>query len=155
MIQEILVEFSPEYLDRIQITPFGTASVGQALGQMVIAKRFNRPTLVFLDGDQSASPGCLLLPGGDAPERVVFSALKNKQWTLLDAKISRNFPDLADACGKAMTITDHHEWVASVASKMHIGNDTLWQAMCGQWAGNCLKKEEAQNIIKPMRESFA
>jgi hypothetical protein len=76
MLQEILVRFAPELLTRVQIVAFGAASVGQALGQMVQAKRFPRPSLVFLDGDQPPSPGCILLPGGDAPERVVFEALR-------------------------------------------------------------------------------
>lgn len=155
MLQEILVQFGKEYLDRIQITPFGAASVGQALGQMVVAKRFNRPTLVFLDGDQSATNGCFVLPGGDAPERVVFAGLKMGRWHLLDAKIARDFSDLADACDKAMTLTNHHEWPSSVASKMHMGNDVLWQNMCGQWAGNCLKRDDAERIIQPIRDLFA
>jgi len=152
MLEEILVEFGSDYLDRIQITSFGAASVGQALGQMVVSKRFNRPTLVFLDGDQPISPGCIALPGGDAPERVIFAALKANRWSLLDATITRSFPELSDACEKAMTIQDHHEWVPSVAKKMHIGNDALWQSMCGQWAGSLLKKEDAEKVIKPIRE---
>jgi predicted ATPase len=91
LLREILVKVAPEIVPRIQIIPYGAASVGQSLGQMTVQRRFPRPSVVFLDGDQSACPGCRLLPGGDAPEIVVFSALKAKQWTLLDSFIMRDF----------------------------------------------------------------
>lgn len=82
MALEILVKFASDLVRRVQIIPFGAASVGKALGQMVTAKRFPRPSLVFLDGDQAESDGCIILPGGDAPERVVFEALKDRSQTL-------------------------------------------------------------------------
>jgi len=154
LIQEIIVNFSPDLMERIQIIPFGAASVGQALGQMVCKKKFPRPSVVFLDGDQAAAPGCILLPGGDAPERVVFEALKKKQWSLLDATISRDFATIADACIRSMTSTDHHEWLISASSKIHIGSDTMWQAMCAQWAGNCLTQTEAELIVNPIKEAL-
>jgi len=34
----------------------------------------------FLDADNAAAPGCVLLPGDDAPERVVFKGLKAGKW---------------------------------------------------------------------------
>ena len=74
MLQEIIGSVDKAMLLRCEIIPFGAASVGMALGQMVSAGRFPRPSLVFLDGDQERTPGCLLLPGDDAPERVVFDA---------------------------------------------------------------------------------
>jgi predicted ATP-dependent endonuclease of OLD family len=155
MLQEIIVNLAPDLMERIRIIPFGSASVGQALGQMVNNKKFPNPSLVFLDGDQAASPGCIILPGGDAPERVIFEALKKKQWTLLDTTVARDFSSLSDACMKAMTSSDHHEWVQLASSKIHIASDTLWQAMCAQWVGNCLSRDEADKIINPIKETLA
>jgi predicted ATPase len=155
MLLEILVKFEPTVLDRVQIIPFGAASVGQALGQMVKQNRFPRPSLVFLDGDQAASDGCLLLPGGDAPERVVFDALRKQRWVLLDTRTRRDFSVLSDACEKAMALSDHHEWLSSAASKVTLGSDTLWQAMCSEWAANCLLPNDAKNISKPIEELLA
>jgi predicted ATPase len=154
MLEEILFNFSQDLLSRVQIIAFGAASVGQALGEMVKAKKFPRPSLVFLDGDQPVSEGCILLPGGDAPERVVFEALKSKQWTLLDAKTSRDFAVLSDACIKSMSSSNHHEWVISAASKVHLAGETLWQAMCAQWAGNCLNKDDAEKIVTQIKEAL-
>lgn len=154
MLQEILVAFAPDLVNRVQIIPFGTASVGQALGLMVKNKRFPRPSVVYLDGDQAASEGCVLLPGGDAPERVVFEALRKNNWTLLDAATSRDFALVADACDRAMASNNHHEWVSSAASKVVLASDTLWQAMCAEWATNCLTKALAEVVISPIRESL-
>jgi predicted ATPase len=78
MLGEILAAHAKELFPRCAIIPYGAASVGQALGQMALQKRFPRPTCVFLDGDNAGADGCILLPGGDAPERVVFEDLKKR-----------------------------------------------------------------------------
>jgi predicted ATPase len=70
LLREIVVAQDRELIKRVQIVAFGAASVGLALGQMIT--RFPRPSIVFLDGDQPSAPGCEILPGQDAPERVVF-----------------------------------------------------------------------------------
>ena len=111
LLREILIKFANERVRRVQILPFGAASVGQALGQMVIHKRFPRPSLVFLDGDQSSHPGCILLPGNDAPERVLFEGLKNVNWGNMHLRLGRHYADIADACAQAMTMENHHDWV--------------------------------------------
>lgn len=154
LLQEILVRFGSDIISRVEITAFGTASVGKALGQMVKGKRFKRTSLIFLDGDQPASDGCILLPGGDAPERVVFEAMRAKRWVLLDAMITREFSKVSDALERAMTTTDHHEWVASAANKLILGSDMLWQTMCAAWVANCLDESEAKKIVEPIREAL-
>lgn len=152
MLREILMQHAPEVASRVQITPFGAASVGQALGLMVTQKRFQRPTLVFLDGDQPATGGTITLPGGDAPERVVFEALKEAKWDILPLRTGRDFSDIQDACSKAMTIGDDHEWVPVTAKSLSLGSDVLWQIFCSTWAANYLPKGEAKAIIDPILE---
>lgn len=154
LIREILMAHSPDISNRVQIIAFGAANVGQSLGQMVKQKRFVRPTLVFLDGDQPLSEGCIALPGGDAPERVVLDALKTAKWALLPLRTGREFPAIEDACARAMTIGDHHEWVMSAAKNLSIGGDVLWQIFCAAWASNCLSKMEAAKIIDPILEAL-
>lgn len=76
LVNEIVTRSSQrDLILRYQVIPYGTANVGRALGLMAKEKRFPRPSIVFLDGDQADSDGCVLLPGGDAPERVVFEGL--------------------------------------------------------------------------------
>ena len=36
--------------------------------------------MVIIDGDEETADGCQILPGDDAPERVVFAELKVQNW---------------------------------------------------------------------------
>ena len=134
MLREIIVAHSADVVQRCLISPFGAASVGKSLGEMVIGKRFPRPTLVFLDGDQPETPGCILLPGGDAPERVVFEALAEHGWEGVAARVGRSHAMLVDFCARAMTFDNHHDWVRLAADDLLLGGLQLWQAMCSIWA---------------------
>jgi predicted ATPase len=148
MLREILVTRVRDNISRIQIIPYGTASVGEALGQIVLNNKFPRPSLVFLDGDQEVAPGCLVLPGGDAPERVVFEDLQKAQWGEVNTRIGRTYAELVDACNRAMTTNDHHEWVDLAANPLALGTDVLWQAMCAEWAYRCLDKHHIDSLIE-------
>lgn len=154
MLAEILAAHAREFFPRCTIIAFGAASVGHALGQMAMQKRFPRPTCVFLDGDNAPAPGCSLLPGGDAPERVVFETLRAEKWGELWTRLGRDIAWVSDACVNAMTLSDHHEWVRHAASTLLCGGDTLWQSMCAEWAKR-LKKEETKPIINTVEEALA
>jgi predicted ATPase len=152
MLMEILAAYDPDLALACQAVPYGAASVGQALGVMVDEQRFPRKTCVFLDGDRGPSRGCLVLPGEDAPERVVFDALSGRGWVGVGARVGREYPALVDACERAMTGSEHHAWVHEAASRLVLGADTLWQAMCAVWAIECLPPAQAQRIAGSIRE---
>ncbi len=147
LLEEILAIKRVELLRRCKIIPYGAASVGQSLGQMVQGQCFPRPSLVFLDADQEQASGCILLPGDDAPERVVFESLKEKGWPEIAERIARSHANLVDAAESAMTLTDHHEWVRVVADKIIVGGNTLWRAMAISWAKHCLKEADGTAIM--------
>lgn len=134
MLAEILAYHGREIFPRCSIVPYGAASVGFELGQMASTNRFVRPTCVFLDGDNSETKGCILLPGGDAPERVVFDQLKSRNYGDLWTRISRDVSLVIDACSRATTLSNHHDWVRVAADHLRCGGETLWQAMCAEWA---------------------
>jgi hypothetical protein len=134
MLNELLTKHAKELYARCTIIPYGAANLGIALGQMVANRRFPRPTCIFLDGDNSDATGCLLLPGGDAPERVVFQELMSARWGGLWTRISRDVSVVQDACTKAMLLGDHHEWLKYAANQLLCGSDSLWHAMCAEWA---------------------
>lgn len=134
MLSELLAMHAKEVFPRCAFVPFGGTNVGYALGHMVAARRFPRPSCVFLDGDTAEGPGCTLLPGGDAPERVVFNGLRTARWGDLWVRIARDISTVDDACTAAMTLGDHHDWVRFAANRLLCGGDTLWQAMCAEWA---------------------
>ena len=154
LLTEILVEQAPHVIQRSRIIPYGAASVGQALGLMVYQGRFPRPSRVFLDGDQATSVGCINLPGDDAPERVVFEGMRAHNWGSIHQRVGRPFANVADACGRAMVVSDHHEWVADAASKLIVSGDILWQAMCSEWARTCLAKDDAVKITQPIEDAL-
>ncbi|HEY4241304.1 MAG TPA: AAA family ATPase [Kofleriaceae bacterium] len=134
MLAELLARHAPEAFVRCDIIPYGAVNVGHALGQMVQHHRFNRPSRVFLDGDSAEAPGCTLLPGVDAPERVVFGALRRVKWEGVWTRIARDYSLVVDVCTQAMILEDHHEWARYAATQLRCGGDTLWQAMCAEWA---------------------
>jgi predicted ATPase len=153
-VLEILAAHAPHLVQRCQTIAYGAASVGQALGIMAAQKRFPRPSNVFLDGDTGPSHGCIVLPGDDPPERVVFDALKKVNWSNAATRTARLFADFSDACNRAMTLEDHHEWVRDAATRLVLGGDTLWQIMCAEWARQCLSPQEANAIIRPIEEGL-
>lgn len=154
MLSEIISAHAPALSRRCRIIPFGAANLGKALGEMAANDRFPRPTCIFLDGDISESRGCVLLPGDDAPERVVFETLAENNWGALHERLGKNFSEVADACAMAMTLDDHHEWVSSAASTLVVPGSYLWQAMCSVWSRDCLLPDEAQRIIQHIDDSL-
>ncbi len=152
VLTEILAAHTPELVARCRTIPYGAASIGRALGDMVAGKKFPNPSCVFLDGDQGSAVGCINLPGDDAPERVVFGALAASNWLELNRRIGRLYPDTIDACNCAMTLGDHHEWVRSAATALVVSGDTLWQAMCAEWASKILPPDAATPITQAVED---
>ena len=95
LLTEIIAARGEHLARRCRLVPFGAANLGRALGEMVANKRFARATCVYSDGDNSSSRGCNLLPGDDAPERVVFEALHKINWGALHHRPSREFSKVA------------------------------------------------------------
>jgi predicted ATPase len=154
MINEIISAHGPELSSRCRVIPFGAANLGRALGEMNANKRFPRPTCIYLDGDNAESSGCTLLPGEDAPERVVFDALNAINWGALPQRLGREYSIVADACSVAMTLADHHQWLNSAGNKLLVPGAHLWQAMCSVWARDCLAHDHAIKIVTPIEDAL-
>ncbi|WP_415977649.1 ATP-dependent nuclease [Bilophila wadsworthia] len=153
-VKEISIYSDKDITSRILVTPFGAASVGISLGQMVSQKRFPRPSVVFLDGDQTLAAGVLILPGNDAPEHVVFESLCEKNWPDIATRLGREPSEVIDALNKAMTLRDHHEWLTAAANPLFVGTHQLWQALCASWVHNCASQEELDNVILPIKDAL-
>lgn len=153
-IEEVVQVFAREFLLRIDVIPYGSASVGKSLGTMVHGKRFKRPTIVTLDGDQDPALGCILLPGSEAPERVVFDRLQTESWPEVAKLIDRSHSDFVDLANAATTLPNHHDWVRHVADGIVIGGNELWRAMVKAY----IKISEPiifKEIIDSVKNSFA
>lgn len=148
LVEELLAKHGEQVIHRCAVVPYGATNVGVSLGQMVNTNRFKRPSIVFLDGDGAPSPGCSMLPGGDAPEQVIFRSLRESGWGNLWSRVARDTGIVKDACAKAMTL-DHHDWVRYAANDMRTSPDALWRSMCAEWAEH-LPTTEADKVIKPI-----
>jgi hypothetical protein len=154
LVSEMLVAKNRDLLSRSKLIPYGAASVGMALGIMGSQKRFPRPSLVFLDGDQEAAAGCILLPGDDAPERVVFESLKSHGWPDIAARIGRGASETIDALNAAMALANHHDWVKSCGDRLTLGGDILWQVMASSWASNCATTAQLETVVQPVSDAL-
>jgi predicted ATPase len=152
LLKEILIKYSPDSVLRCRFICYGSAQVGCSLGQMVNKRLFPKPSCVFLDGDQEAADGCHVLPGGDAPERIVFYGLEAKGWPGIDQRIGRTFPEIADSCKKAITYSNHKEWCRMVAENLIVSADSLWEALCYCWVRYVLMQEEAKETIQAVED---
>lgn len=154
MLSEMIIRADRDILTRCKIIPFGSAQVGISLGLMVAQERFPRPSLVYLDGDQDAGDGCRVLPGGDAPERVVFEALQDAGWPNVAERLGRGPAETIDALNRSMFDPHHHTWVNSVGDALVVGGDTVWQALCSCWAVNCATQVQIEDACQPIRDAL-
>lgn len=154
LVSEMLVRESRELLSRSKVIPFGTASVGMSLGLMNSQNRFPRASVVFLDGDQSPAPGCKLLPGGDAPEIVVFGALQSQGWRDVASMINRRPAETIDALNAAMPLANHHHWVQAAADRLVVGSDILWRALVVSWCNHCASSAEIEAVAGPVQDAL-
>lgn len=154
LVAEILVKADRDLLVRSKLIPFGAASVGIALGQMVANNRFPRASLVFLDGDQSASPGCIILPGEDAPERVVFEGLDESGWPDVAPRIGRGAGETIDALKRSMLLQNHHDWVRQASDELVLGSEILWQALASAWVSNCASDDQVQAVSQAVSDAL-
>lgn len=154
MVAETLLIKDRDLLARVKIIPYGSASVGTALGIMASQSRFPRSSVVYLDGDQAPAPGCTLLPGDDAPERVIYEGLQKVEWKGVSERIGRSFSETVDALNRSMNRSDHHEWIKDAADRLIVGGDILWQALCATWALSCATPEVINGIAQPVQDAL-
>ena len=147
-LKEILSQKRKDLATGVFISSFGAASVGYQLGHMVEGKKFPRAVGVFLDADCAEGVGCCLLPGDDAPERVVFESLAEMGWGDLWTRLRRDVGDVSDACDASLALINHHDWIGEAAKRLTIGNNILWHLLCAEWVEKCLSDRELLRVTR-------
>ncbi|OKP83284.1 AAA family ATPase [Paenibacillus helianthi] len=147
LIEEILAKNNLDHLSRCSIISYGSASVGKSLGMMESQGRFPRPSIIILDADQDSSPGCLLLPGDDAPERQIYDDLSISGWPDVAQNVNRSHSQLVNFTEQAATLPNHHDWIKHTADKLVVGGNELWRAMARSWVKNELRDEATQDLL--------
>lgn len=154
VVKELVIFEEADLSVRMQVIPYGAASVGLSLGMMAQQNRFPRKSMVFLDGDQENSAGIRLLPGEDSPEVAVFEALAKKDWPEVAERLGRTKSQVIDSLSKAMTLSNHHDWLNKSAEPLFVGTTQLWQVMCASWAKNCATASDRAMVLDPIRDTL-
>lgn len=150
-VEEVLAQHRPILSPTTLVSPCGPASVGRALGQMIHARRFAKPTVVLLDADQDPSDGCHVLPGdGLPPERFVFQKVSDANFGSVPEMLKRDYANVSAAINSAMAIDDHHHWLAHVANELRVPAEVVWRAMAAEWASTIATPEELEIVLRPI-----
>ncbi|AKF08976.1 ATP-dependent nuclease [Sandaracinus amylolyticus] len=154
LVREALVIEDEDLARRVQIVKAGASSVVKALGIMVKKKSFPRPCAAIVDGDVGAADGCIVLPGGDAPERVVFAGLKQIGFPDVAMAVGRSHSELVDALENAMTLPDHHDWLQSAGDTVLLGKMELWNAMVRVWLKKCVPAADRAQLVQAIQDTL-
>jgi hypothetical protein len=135
---------------RIRTTPVGPADVVRTMGRLAIQSRLTQKSVAVLDGDQAASEGCLVLPGGDAPEKSVYRAvLASASWQIVGERLGVPAKDVSDATTDALNISNHHAWTAEIARQLSIVRPArVWEAFADVWVKDLLDTGSRKAFVK-------
>lgn len=140
-----------ELLPRIKINPVGPSNVVTLMGQLGANGRLPHKSISILDGDIEVTEGCIGLPGEDAPEKVVFSDLKDAGWPNLDARFGIGAGSLLGYLEDAMLTPDHHTWPSLVGDRVIKSARSVWEILATEWCRTCLSEEDKNRIFEAIR----
>lgn len=143
----------------LSVLPVGSYTVVKNLNDYAMKNKLPYNSVSIVDGDMAEEcPACLHFPGGDAPEKVVFSDLKSCNWGKLDERFGIGAGTLFKHLDDAMLLPDHHEWTNFVGDKVRKSKDVVWDIMTDEWCRQCLSDEVANefvNALKTKIDSFS
>lgn len=153
-LREILAsdQIGQEIIPRIRICPVGPGNAVQMLGELAVDHKLPYKSLAFLDGDYSLHKGCVNLPGNLAPEKVVYEALRSKNWANLPDRFGIGAGNLLSWIEDAMLDPHHHRWNALIGDKIVKSATSVWEILASEWAKSCLdifeRNRVSQTILK-------
>jgi len=123
LLREIIRQKRPDLLRRIKVLPFGDAVAVK--GAVKVLRESNVKAVGVRDGDQPeiAGENLLSLPGGCAPEKLVFLSNQGKQ------QLTDNYQFDLDQLMAAYPETDHHKY-SSEAAKVTGASRKVIEADC-------------------------
>ncbi len=149
LIREIMRQ-SATNLSRIECIEVGPGNVVQALGLLSESSRIPFSSLGILDADMANSPGCIKLPGVEAPEKEVFKSIINNAVAQFSARLDKGESEVRDALMQATTNLDHHKWLEDLEHLIGFSKMYLWQTMSQVYVKECLSSEEKTIILNPI-----
>jgi predicted ATPase len=157
LLREILSSTSEgaELLPRVAIYPVGPANVVKVMGRLASERLLPHKAVSIMDGDKDAGPGCLSLPGGRAPERIVFEELREKQWPELPGRFGIGAGMLLTHLDDAVLEPDHHKWTSMVGDRVVKSKMSVWEILAQQWVKSCLDPAVAKQMASDIRAKFS
>ena len=148
-LREIIAQ-DPEgadLLQRIKITSVGPSNAVVMMGKLADEGRLSHKAIGVIDGDVDESPGCIRLPGNNAPEQVVFEGLRAKNWPNLPQRFGIGAGTLLGYFEDAMLNGDHHRWTTLIGDKIIKSSHSVWETLATEWCRSCLEDDERRFII--------
>lgn len=155
LVRELILKTEPTLLQRIEIIPSGTASVLKTLGQLSNSQKLPFKSVIVLDGDMEDSVGCIKLPGDEAPERVIFNELKDKNWPNLVQRLGIGAGDLFAYLEEAMLEEDHHKWCSMIGDRILKSRTAIWETLVEQWVACCCNPTVRTDFVNVIEERLS
>lgn len=148
-LREILAsnELSSPLLQRISIYPVGAANVVKTMGRLAVDGKLPRKGLGMVDGDHRDEI-CSYLPGEVAPERFVYSQLRDSEWAGLPERFGVGAGTLFTVLEDVMREPNHHKWNALVGDRIRKSSQSVWETMVDEWCKVCLTDAERQRLVE-------
>ncbi|NTZ87115.1 DUF2813 domain-containing protein [Burkholderia metallica] len=146
-LREILASSADtaELIGRITISAVGPSNVVSLIGQLGRNGRLPYRSVAVIDGDHD-DPNCVRLPGDLAPERIVFTQLRERNWPNLPERFGIGAGTLLTALEDAMLAPDHHDWTRLVGDRVHKSSASVWEILANEWSRTCLDAADCQRI---------
>ncbi|WP_329087756.1 MULTISPECIES: ATP-dependent nuclease [unclassified Streptosporangium] len=149
VIDALIRKEMPEILRRIRLLPVGAASTVALLGSLAKKDQLAQRSLAAVDGDQKPSAGCLAIPGGCPPEKVVFGGDDGDAWTEVAQRLGVRPADLLDAVDDARQLENHHPWPGRIAERLgpHVRKSRVWEDAAAVWADRLVDPQERADFV--------
>ncbi|HYH01934.1 MAG TPA: AAA family ATPase [Bacillota bacterium] len=139
-------------LSQVDFSIVGPANVVYLLGNLAENQKLPYKGLGIVDGDYDEAPGCIKLPGTEAPEKVIFGALKELNWPDLPERFGIGAGTLFMYLEDAILNPDHHQWASLIGDKIRMSSISVWNLLVKQWCKHCLTETEQNRIISKLQE---
>lgn len=144
-----------ELCKKLSTRAVGSCSVVGTLNDLGRTNKLPYKSLAIVDGDKRRDySNCLALPGDLAPEKQVFTDLKNLGWNRLDERFGIGAGTLFKHLDDAVLLPNHHEWTTYVGDHIKKSKDSVWAILIEEWHRQCLNEEDYANFIENLYTSL-
>lgn len=153
LLREILAsdEETATLLRRIDVKPVGPANVVALLGALGAGGKLPYKSVAVVDGDHP-DEHCLALPGGLAPERLIYSDLRATGWASLPQRFGIGAGTLLAALEDAMLDPNAHKWNTKVGDQVRKSSTSVWEILATEWCRQCLASTDRKMLADSIAE---